>query len=319
MKYIKLKGKKIPAIALGTWSWGTGINGGNKVFGNEYTEDDLEPVFKEAMQKGFNLWDTAAVYGMGASETILGKLIEKEKNIIISTKFTPMGIQTKSAMRKSLNKSLKRLGIKSVDIYWIHNPKNIKKWTREIIPIVKSSKVKYIGVSNHNLEEIKEASTILKKEGLELSAVQNHYSLLYRESEEAGIIDWCHNNDVAFFSYMILEQGALSGKYNVNNPFISGTRRGKAFNSEVLGKIGNLIEAMGKIGTKYQVEPAVIAIAWALSKGTVPVIGVTKRTHIDGAISALDIKLEESDITVLEKEAKDTGVLVKASWEKSMI
>ncbi len=77
---------------------------------------------------------------------------------------------------------------------------------------MKSGKVKYAGVSNHNLEEIKLAANILAEEGLRLSAVQNHYSLLYRSSEEAGIIDYCRANDLIFFSYMVLEQGALTGK-----------------------------------------------------------------------------------------------------------
>ena len=86
MKYVKLQNIEIPTIAMGTWSWGIGINGGNQVFGNEYNEADLRPVFKKAMEKGFNLWDTAAVYGMGASETILGTLMKEEKDVIISTK-----------------------------------------------------------------------------------------------------------------------------------------------------------------------------------------------------------------------------------------
>lgn len=76
MKYAKLGDIEIPAIALGTWSWGTGINGGNQIFGNSYGEEDLKPVFELAMKQGFNLWDTAAVYGMGAAEKILGSCIK---------------------------------------------------------------------------------------------------------------------------------------------------------------------------------------------------------------------------------------------------
>ncbi|CAK7031731.1 MAG: hypothetical protein DESF_01334 [Desulfovibrio sp.] len=62
----------IPAVALGTWSWGVGAVGGNEIFGNNLTEAQLKPVFEAGLQNGLNLWDTAAVYGMGASETILG-------------------------------------------------------------------------------------------------------------------------------------------------------------------------------------------------------------------------------------------------------
>jgi aryl-alcohol dehydrogenase-like predicted oxidoreductase len=319
MKKVKFKNIEMPAIALGTWSWGTGINGGDQVFGNEFSEDDLRPVFEKAMKEGFNLWDTAAVYGMGASETILGSLMKKEKDTIISTKFTPFGEQNKSAMRESLDKSLKRLGVNSIDIYWIHNSNDVNRWTREIIPLMKSGKIKNVGVSNHTLEEIKQVVSILAKEGLQLSAVQNHYSLLYRASEEAGIIDWCNKNDVVFFSYMVLEQGALSGKYNIDNPFKSGTRRGEVFNINVLKDLETLIDVMRKIGIKHQVEPAQISIAWAIKKGTVPIIGVTKEFQIDEAKHAVNIELESNEIFELEKAARNTGISIKGEWEKSML
>lgn len=319
MKYANLKNIEIPKIAMGTWSWGIGLNGGNQVFGNEYNEEDLKPVFKKAIQEGFVLWDTAAVYGMGASETILGSLMKEEKDVIISTKFTPYGEQSESAMKESLDASIERLNKNFIDIYWIHNPKDVKRWTKEIIPLVKCGKIKHVGVSNHTLEEIKLAANILEEEGLQLSAVQNHYSLLYRASEEAGIIDWCNKNDVVFFSYMVLEQGALSGKYNVNNPLKSGTRRGDVFNIEVLEKLESLMEVMNKIGNKYKIEPAQIAISWAISKGTVPIIGVTKESHIDGAVAALNIELKANEIIELEEAARNTGISIKGAWEKSMI
>jgi aryl-alcohol dehydrogenase-like predicted oxidoreductase len=117
---------------------------------------------------------------------------------------------------------------------------------------------------------------------------------------------------------MVLEQGALTGKYNTNNPFKSKTRRGEAFNIEVLKKLEDLIDVMGKMGKKYEVEPAQIAIAWAIAKGTVPIIGVTKESHIDGALSASNVKLEVNDINTLEKVAMNTGIAIKGSWEKSM-
>ena len=83
--------KTMPKLALGAWSWGTGSAGGDQVFGNNLSEENLQPVFDKAMQIGLNLWDTAAVYGEGSSERILGHFIKKIKrdDIIISTKFTP--------------------------------------------------------------------------------------------------------------------------------------------------------------------------------------------------------------------------------------
>ncbi|MGY0694836.1 aldo/keto reductase [Virgibacillus sp. FSP13] len=315
MNYVQLKNDKIPPIALGTWSWGSGANGGDAVFGNNLTDEDLKPVFEAAMNGGFNLWDTAAVYGMGASESILGNFIKNRNDVLISTKFTP-GAQ--DAMEESLTRSLDRLGVDHADIYWIHNPKDVTKWTAELIPLMKNGLVKHAGVSNHNLEEIKLAASILEKEGLELSAVQNHYSLLYRSSEDAGIVEWCNHHNVLFFSYMVLEQGALTGKYTAQNPFKTGTRRGDAFNSEVLEKLTPLINDMEKLGENHRVDPAQIAIAWAIAKGTVPIIGVTKSKHIDGALSAADVALSNQEIKDLEASAKATGVEIKGAWEKSM-
>ncbi|WP_163971855.1 aldo/keto reductase [Oceanobacillus halotolerans] len=315
MENRKLKDLEIPPIALGTWSWGNGANGGDTVFGNNLHESDLKPVFDEAMRAGFNLWDTAAVYGMGASETILGKFIKDESNVVISTKFTP---GRHEVMEQTLDESLNRLGVNHADIYWIHNPKDVQKWTAELIPLMKSGKIKHAGVSNHNLEEIKLAASILEAEGLQLSAVQNHYSLLYRSSEEAGIIDWCNENNVVFFSYMVLEQGALTGKYHAGNPFKPGTRRGDAFNVEVLQQLTPLLYVLERIGKTYEVEPTQIAIAWAIAKQTLPIIGVTKARHVEGAILAANINLTESEIKELEEAAKETGVEIKGAWEKKM-
>ncbi|MBR6343031.1 MAG: aldo/keto reductase, partial [Selenomonadaceae bacterium] len=83
--------KNLPKIALGAWSWGTGTVGGDQVFGNHLEEKDLKPIFDAAMEKGLNLWDTATVYGMGASEDILGSFVRgaKREEVIHSTKFTP--------------------------------------------------------------------------------------------------------------------------------------------------------------------------------------------------------------------------------------
>lgn len=314
MKYVKMDNIEIPQIALGTWAWGTGINGGGMIFGNNLNENELKNIFDQAIACGFTLWDTAAVYGMGTAETILGHFI-KDKKVIISTKFTPFAIQSKNAMKKSLDKSLSRLGINEVDIYWIHNSKNVEKWTNEIILLIKSGKVKRVGVSNHNLDEIKQAASILEKSGLKLSAVQNHYSLLYRASEESGIIDWCKENNVIFFAYMILEQGVLTGKYTFEKPLKKETRRGQAFPPETLKKLEGLIASLENIGNKYNASISQIVTAWAIAKNTVPIIGVTKISHISDANSALNICLSVDDINLIEKAAKLTNVNKKVPWE----
>src|SRR3712207_2441720 len=130
---------------------------------------------------------------------------------------------------------------------------DVERWTPELIPLLKSGKVKRIGVSNHNLDEIRRANEILAKEGLHISAVQNHYSLLYRSSEKAGILDYCKQNNIEFWAYMVLEQGALSGKYNKENPLPAESDRGKRYNP-VLDKLEALTNGMKTIGEKYGIS-----------------------------------------------------------------
>ena len=148
--------KKFPKIALGTWSWGVGAVGGDQVFGSHLGEADLKAVFDTAMKEGLNLWDTATVYGMGASEDILGAFAKTypREDVILSTKFTPQ-IAGSSAdpVAELCDASMDRLGTDYIDIYWIHNPADVERWTPGLISLVKSGKVKQVGVSNHNLAQ----------------------------------------------------------------------------------------------------------------------------------------------------------------------
>ena len=246
----------------------TGFAGGDTVFGNHLSDTQMAEVFTAAMSKGLNLWDTAAVYGMGSSETALGALVRQfpRENIILSTKFTPQIADKQSAQPVSdmLEASLGRLGVDAIDIYWIHNPLDVEKWTPGLIPLLQSGKVKRVGVSNHNLAQIRRANEILNASGYSLSAVQNHYSLLYRASEEAGILDYCRQNNITFFAYMVLEQGALSGRYDSNHPMPAGSGRAESYNA-VLPQIERLTAAMKKMGAERNASVAQIAIAWAIA------------------------------------------------------
>lgn len=314
--------KKLPKIALGTWSWGAGFAGGDTVFGNHLSDRQMAEVFSKSMDKGLNLWDTAAVYGMGSSETALGKLVHQypREEIILSTKFTPQIADKASAEPVSgmLEASLERLGVKEIDIYWIHNPSDVEKWTPGLIPLLQSGRVQQVGVSNHSLEQIKRANEILKQAGFSVSAVQNHYSLLYRSSEDAGILDYCHKNDITFFAYMVLEQGALSGRYNSQNPMPAGSGRAETYN-RVLPQLENLTAAMKVMGDARNASVAQVAIAWAIAKGTLPIIGATKVHYVQDAAGAADIQLGAEDMATLERLAKEAGVDTRRTWEKSMI
>lgn len=307
-------------IALGTWAWGTGAFGGDTVFGSNNNVENLKPVFDAAMNKGLNLWDTATAYGMGESEKILGSFVagEKRENVEVSTKFTPQLAEIYgNSVEKMAQASMERMGIDYIDIYWIHNPMDVERWTPGLIPLLQSGKVKRVGMSNHNIAEIRRANEILSEAGFKVSAVQNHFSLLYRSSEKDGVLDYCKANGIEFWSYMVLEQGALSGKYNKENPLPAESDRGKKYNP-VLEQLETLTNEMSAIGKKYGASCSQTGIAWAIAKGTLPLIGATKERHVIEAAEAAEIQLTAEEIARLEALADATGVDTRGGWEHSM-
>ena len=307
-------------IALGTWAWGSGAFGGNMVFGSKTDVESLKPVFDTAIKAGLSLWDTATVYGMGESERILGTLAKgvERKNVQISTKFTPQIAEMyDNNVEKMADASIERMGCDYIDVYWIHNPMDVERWTPGLIPLLKSGKVKRVGVSNHNIAEIRRANEILGEAGFKVSAVQNHFSLLYRSSEKGGVLDYCKENGIEFWAYMVLEQGALSGKYNKENPLPAESDRGKKYNP-VLPQLEALTNEMTAIGQKYGASCSQIGIAWAIAKGALPIIGVTKERHVIEAAEAAKIKLVAEEVTRLEQLAEATGIDTRGDWEHSM-
>ncbi|MFJ7998413.1 aldo/keto reductase [Streptomyces sp. NPDC096310] len=150
-----------------------------------------------------------------------------------------------------------------------------------MIPLLESGKVRHVGVSNHNTEEIARADEILGAAGFRVEVVQNHYSLLYRSSEKAGVLDHCREHGITFFSYMVLEQGALAGRYGPENPVPEGTSRADVYN-DVLPQLRALTDRLAALGQAQDASAADVATAWAIAKGTSPATGracATKRAR----------------------------------------
>ena len=311
---------KTPTVALGTWAWGDSGETGNGYFGSSLTQAGLEEVADRAHAAGFTLWDTAIVYGMGRSETVLGEVLKRyaRSGYQLSTKFNPRIAATgDDPVADMLERSLANLGTDYIDLYWIHNPADVPRWTPHLIPLLKSGKVKHVGVSNHNLREIKLADQILGEAGFRVEAIQNHYSLLYRSCEHTGILDYCRDQGIPFFAYMVLEQGALTGKYSLETPLPEGSSRAKIYNG-MLAQLKPLTDKLASIGEKQRAAAPDIATAWAIAKGTTPIIGVTKPHHVDGLIRAGSITLTDADIAELEALADATDVSTRGWWEKEM-
>ncbi len=141
--------------------------------------------------------------------------------------------------------------------------------------------------------------------------------LINRSSEDSGILDYCKANDITFFAYMVLEQGALSGKYNTKNPMPEGSARAETYNP-VLDKLEILNAELKKLADKYGVGMAQIPVAWAIAKGTLPIIGVTKENQVLDAVKAANITLTEEEVSLLEKVADSLELNVIRFWEKEM-
>lgn len=306
----------LPKVALGAWAWGN-----DGTFGETIDVSKVRPVFDRAMELGLNLWDTAYAYGMGTSEKMLAELLKghDRDSYLISDKFTPQcADNTPTAMQDMVEKELSNLNLSRFDIYWIHNPAQAPMWTEELAKYFEGKDdIPMLGVSNHNLAEIRQADEILKAHGLKLSAVQNHYSLLNRSSEDSGILDYCRENGITFFAYMVLEQGALSGKYDTKHPMPAGSDRAAKYNP-VLDRLEILNKELQKLADRYQVAPAQIPVAWAIGKGTLPIIGVTEVKHVEDAAKAASVTLTSDEIQGLEKTADSLHIDVIRPWEKVM-
>ena len=307
--------KKLPKVALGAWAWGM-----DGTFGDKYTVESLKPVYETAMQHGLNLWDTAYAYGMGTSEDLLGALIKDtdKEDLIISTKFTPQCVDgSDDPMQHMIDGSKQRLGLDVIDVYWIHNPMDVEKYTPMIAPLYNSGQIRQVGLSNHSLAEIKRAEEILAPYGVKVDAIQNHYSLLNRSSEDSGIMDYCRTKGMDFYAYMVLEQGALSGKYSSENPLPAGSDRATIYNP-MMKQIDELLAVVKGIADAHDATVAQICTAWVIGKGALPLIGVTKVSQVEDAVKAASIQLSDAEVKLMEETADQLGLSTIRDWEKEM-
>ncbi|WP_318766351.1 aldo/keto reductase [Lactiplantibacillus carotarum] len=302
-----------PKLVLGTWAWGDTDN----YFGNHDDTEHFQEVYDEAIKDGLNFFDTAFAYSQGNAEKILGALTSQmaRANVLISTKFTPrMADDGVNPVVDMFNESTQRLRTDYFDYYWIHHDDDVERWTPMLIPLLKSGQIKHVGVSNHTLPEIKRVQAILGAAGFKLAGVQNHFSLLDRTSEQNGIIAYCQQQSLTFFAYMVLEQGALTGKYDVTHPFPAGTSRAEVFNPQ-LPQLTTMVAALQTVGATHDLSAAQTALAWAIAKGTLPIIGVTKVAQVDQAAQAAKVHLTAAEVTTLDTAADDTTADTVGFWE----
>jgi len=277
--------------------------------------DDAKPIIDCALDLGITFFDTANAYSNGRSEEILGNLLKDCRNdVIIGTKVryqmgnnpNDVGL-SQEQINKQIDKSLERLQTKFIDLYQIHRwdyETPIKETLIALDQLVKDKKVGHIGGSNMWTWQLAKSLWICNDLDLErFETIQTHYNLCYRE-EEREMIPFCEDQNISILPYNPVAKGFLSGKYNRNTKNESirfKTDPGlaaKFFKPEDFDVLDMVIQ----IANEKDVKPAQIAIAWLLTKTiTSPIIGVTKKSHVEEAVDALDIKLTNDDIKRLEE------------------
>jgi aryl-alcohol dehydrogenase-like predicted oxidoreductase len=250
---------------------------------------------------------------MGTCETFLGNLIQGRDDIFLSTKYFPGKKYKSGALTKSFEESCKRLGRDSIDLFWIHVPNHLTENLKEAIALIKAGRIGKIGISNVSLEHIKSAKALLEKEGILLGGVQNHFSLL--RNDQSAIMDFCKENKIDYYAYMVMEQGALSGHYNDKHTFPLFSMRAFAFPKRKFKRIAKLLDIMKELAQKYDIDASQIPILWVIGKGAIPIVGLTKPAHAETLYKASHISLTAEEVDMLEKEALLTGIRQQGVWE----
>jgi aryl-alcohol dehydrogenase-like predicted oxidoreductase len=279
-------------------------------WGTDYSREDIEQAINVALEKGVNFFDTAEVYGRGASEELLGKVVrERGEDLVLATKVSPWNL-SESALRTSLDRSLRRLGTNCVDLYQIHFPPSyytsLKKCLQVLEGFVRDGKVKYLGVSNFPKSLLAEARSCLSREDIVSNQVE--YSLLCRWAEE-DLLPYCRREGIALIAYSPLAQGVLTGKYHTGILPTDGVRKhNKLFQPKNFQKVEKLLAVLREIAAKRRVTPAQVALNWLLCQGAIPIPGAKKPTQVLENAGACGWRLNDSELSVIQGGAEESGI-----------
>ena len=294
-------GIQIPPLGIGTWAWGDKMFWG---YEQGYHESDVRAAFDYCIQAGIDFFDTAEVYGLGASETLLGKfLADGNRRAVVATKFFPFPHRlTKGGLHRALRGSLHRLGLPRVDLYQIHNPMPpvaIPIWMDALAEAVQRGSILAAGVSNYDLNQTRSAYQTLARHGVPLASNQISYSLLERTPERNGLLSLCRELGITVIAYSPLMQGILTGRYSSQNP-PPGFRRFR-FPRDFLIRVQPLLIVMREIGQAHgHASLTQVALNWVIGKGAVPIPGVKNRRQAEDVAGTLQWRLTPDEIARLD-------------------
>ena len=312
MEHVNLgrTGLRVSRVCLGMMSFG-------RYEGREWalSEEDAEPIVRRAIEGGITFFDTADIYNGGASEVVTGNLLRKlfrmREEYVVATKVrwkTMPGENGGGLSRKhilaSIDASLERLGLDYVDLYQIHrwDPLTPIEETMDALQdVVRAGKARYLGASSMYAWQFAKAQAVAPTRFV---SMQNHYNLVYRE-EEREMIPQCVDQGVAIIPWSPLARGLLAG-----NRTREGERLTTRANSDSFGDSLYMpdvdfavVDRVAELAGERGVSQAQVALAWLLHKPavTAPIVGATKVGHLEDALAAEQLSLDESEIARLEE------------------
>jgi len=292
MQYIRLGSSDLKVSVIGIGAWQAGF----KSWGKGYTREDLINSYRYAFENGINFIDTAEIYGYGKSEEIVGEAIKGYNDIVVATKVS--GFRTsEDDIIKAAERSIRRLGVREIDLYQLHWPNpiyiDICKVIRRMEKTISEGYVRYIGLSNFTFKLLRKAYECTRKYDIISNQIQ--YSLVYR-GYEIDLIPFMKRFKIGLIAYSPLGKGVLAGK---TKPTSTAQRTSTIFHKASKDTI--LREKLEELSIKYGVTKAAVALRWIVDKGGIPIPGVKKIRHIDSILEAIKLRLREKDLKVLDE------------------
>jgi aryl-alcohol dehydrogenase-like predicted oxidoreductase len=311
MEYLNLgnSGLKVSKLCLGCMTYGVPERGNHAWTLNE---EQSRPFIKKALDLGINFFDTANVYSDGTSEEIVGRALRDyapREEIVLATKVHgrmrpgPNGAGlSRKAIFAEIDASLKRLGTDYVDLYQIHRFDSsvpLEETLEALHDVVKAGKARYIGASSMYAWQFAKALFLADLNGwTRFISMQNHYNLLYRE-EEREMMGLCEDQGISVIPWSPLARGRLTRDWDEKTARAETDEFGKTLYH---ASDQQIVQAVAAVADNRGVPRAQIALAWMLGKPyvTAPIIGASKTQHLDDAVAALEIRLTEDEVEVLE-------------------
>ncbi|MGH9738001.1 MAG: aldo/keto reductase [Candidatus Acidiferrales bacterium] len=307
MDYRRLGRSSLVISALGL-----GCMGMSQSYGPADEAESLATI-NLAIDRGITLLDTADMYGGGANEELLAKVLAKRRNeVTLATKFGNMrnadgrflGVNgTPAYVQEACEASLKRLKISTIDLFYLHRVDTnvpIEETVGAMAQLIEQGKVRYLGLSEAGAKTIRRAHSTYP-----ITALQSEYSIWTRDPE-GEILDTCRGLGIGFVPYSPLGRGILTGKVKSAEFGPRDFRRiSPRFQGENFAKNLEMVQRIEQIAAEKNCTPAQLALAWVLAQGqdVVPIPGTKRRTYLEQNLKALDVKLTSEDLRRIDKVA----------------